>query len=118
MKEFHVKVKVKYLMLNGIEVTKIKELPVLRIIDSFPTQFSKGDFISQSEEEPQGMFVITWLNEKQKRIALKEINCDPIHWKGDGNGRAKGPNEDCKKISCPYLSNCPISAHIMMTDAD
>jgi len=110
-----VKVKVTYQLLDGKEFIKTKELPAYGGND-FPTQFNTGDAISQSKEEPQGMFVIDKVDKETKTIFLKEINCDPEHWK---YAIGKGPNEDCKTRNCPLLNNCPISAHLMlMADVD
>lgn len=110
-----VQVEVEYQLLNGIEVITTKALPVFRLGSDFPEQFSKGDFIGQPEDEPQGMFLIVRVDKRSKKFVLKEIDCDPIHWKGNEDGIAYGPNENCKKINCSFLNNCPISAHLMMT---
>lgn len=73
----------------------------------------EGDFVSQTNEAPEGMFVIEKFDESQRKFVVKEIDCDPIHWKGDGDNRGRGPDEICKK-KCLYYNNCPISAHLMM----
>lgn len=109
-----VMVRIRYALLSGKRTSKTKFLSTTNIIDDFPKQLKIGQFISQTKEDPQGFFIITAVDRKQKTIALKEVNCAPIHWKGDGNGVGKGPDEGCKKIQCRFLPQCPISAHIMM----
>lgn len=110
-----VKVVVKYKQLSGQEITRVEDIPTTKICDDFPTHLAKGDAIIFKKKEPYGMFVITRISRKQKTINLKEINCTPVHWKGDERGRGHGPDEDCKTRKCILLNNCPISAHLMMT---
>ncbi len=113
-KEFEVKVE--YHLLNGTVVNKRKKLDQIRTEDEFPALFKEGGFISQAHEEPQGMFVISKIDEEKKKFTLKQIDCDPIHWKGDENGRGHGPDEECKQKECSFLlTDCPISAHLTIT---
>jgi len=112
--EKKVRVKIEYCLLDGTKVQKTKILPTLRISDTFPTQFNVGDFVSQSKGQPPGMFLISEAIVEEKRLVLNEVDCAPIHWKGDKNGKGHGPDDYCTKKKCPHLSQCPISAHIMM----
>jgi len=117
--EKRVLVKVEFRFLDGKKFQKTKTLPTLSIRETFPTQFKVGDFISQTEEKPQGMFIISEVSVENNKFVLNEVDCDPKHWKGDGNGRGHGPDDDCTKKKCSHLNNCPISAHIiMMSDVD
>lgn len=96
-------IEVEFRLLNGKIIRKNRELR--------PSQMNIGDLVSQIEEEPIGVFAIRHIS--RRRIVVEQIDCDPIHWRGE-NGRAKGPGEDCRRKNCEYYNNCPISAHIMM----
>jgi len=115
-----IRIKVEYHMLCGgpIPLSKYKflkphELSHWRGKIWFP-ELEEGNFISQVNEAPEGMFVFERFDEKERKFMLREIDCDPIHWKGDVSGRGHGPNELCRKKRCRYYDNCPISIHMMM----
>ncbi len=111
-----IEIKVEYHLLDGTVTNKTKNLRPIITRDRFPILLKEGGFISQADEEPQGMFVISKVDEENKKFTLKEVDCDPIHWKGDENGRGYGPDEECKQKECQFLlTDCPISAHLMMT---
>ncbi len=116
MPEKEIEIKVEYHLLDGTVVKKPKKLRPIIIENEFPALFKKGEFISQADEEPQGMFVISEIDKENKKFILKQIDCDPIHWKGDENGIGYGPDEECNQKKCPFLlTDCPISAHLIMT---
>lgn len=100
-------VKVKYVLLNEKTQKKIKTLEV------FPGPYRSCDFISQIKEEPQGLFYISEISISEKRITLKQIDCNEMHWKGN-NGKSHGPDKDCKEKGCPFLRSCPFSRELMM----
>jgi hypothetical protein len=109
------KIEVEYHLLDGKIIEKTRNFPGEEE-RKFPWFFAASDFVSQPEENPQGFFVITNIIQKpKKRFILKQVDCDPKHWKGDENGRGHGPDEECKKKKCPFLDNCPISVHLIMT---
>lgn len=113
-----VRVEVEYHLLDGSICRKHKFLPPhapsrWRGKIWFPG-LKEGGFISQINEEPQGMFLIMKFDEDEKKFVLRQVDCDPIHWKGDSEGRGHGPNEICRK-ECPYYNDCPISVHLMIT---
>jgi hypothetical protein len=111
------KVSVEYHLVNGTVVRKYKFLephgPSLWKGKIWFPGLEEGDFICQREESPEGMFVIEEFDESERKFVLREVNCDPIHWKGDENGRGHGPDEDCERKKCPYYNECPISVHLM-----
>lgn len=108
-----VSVEVEYHLLKEEVVRKTRLFPVRRR-DEFPERYNRGGFISQRNEKPQGMFIISEIDREKKKFILNEVDCDPIHWKGDENGRGHGPDEECRQKKCPFLNNCPISVHLMM----
>ena len=111
-----IEIRVEYRLLDRTVINKTKKLRPVITRDGFPVLLKEGDFVGQANEEPQGMFVISEIDKKNKKFTLKQIDCDPKHWKGDENGRGYGPDEECKQKECPFLlTGCPISAHLMMT---
>lgn len=106
-------VKVKYVLLDGEVIEKTKT------IKEFPGHYSFLDFISQAEEEPNGMFFISGIDVLKKEFTLTKIDCDELHWKRDENRKGYGPDENCELKKCPFRKECPISTHIiMMADID
>jgi hypothetical protein len=96
-------------MLSGKEIGKRRDISSIN-------QFSPDD--CQTEEDPNGMFEIVGINKEKMIIFLREIDCDPIHWKGK-NGIAQGLGKDCKNKRCRRLNNCPISVHLsLIADID
>ncbi len=115
MPKEEIEVNVEYHLLDGTVINKTKKFRPIIARDGFPVLLKEGGFVSQADEEPQGMFVISKVDEEKKKFTLEEIDCDPIHWKGDENGRGYGPDQECEKKKCSFLMNCPISSHLMMT---
>ena len=101
--------KVKYALLNGKLVEGVRTFK----FKEFPGNYNILDFISQIDEEPNGMFFISALNLLKKQFTLTQLDCDEIHWKGDENSKGYGPNEDCERKKCPFRKKCPISTHLM-----
>ena len=98
------KITIEYRLLNGkmVEIEReFKHLP------------PKGTFVIQPEEGIDGMFRLEKITEGGKRFIVKQIDCDPIHWKGDGNDRIHGPDEDCN-CKCQFYEKCPISTGAML----
>ena len=104
------KLNVKYALLNGKLVERVRNFK----FKEFPGNYNILDFISQTDEEPNGMFFISALNNLKKQFTLTQLDCDEIHWKGDENGRGHGPDENCELKKCPFRKECPISTHIIM----
>lgn len=98
--------RVEYHMLDGNVFEKD------RITPYFPPP--EGGFVSQINEEPVGMFIITKVESNGTKFILNQVDCDPIHWKGNESGRASGPGDDCSEKECAHQKNCPISTHIML----
>lgn len=113
-----IEIEVEYRLLKGGVARKTRSFPVPLNPwgkEKFPENYKPGGFISQTNEEPQGMFIISAIDRKRKKFILNEVDCDPIHWKGDEKDHGHGPNEKCRQKKCPFYNDCPISAHLMMT---
>jgi len=112
-----VEIKVEYHLLGGEVIKKKREIETMykNFEDISASFFNEGDFISLSEEKPNGMFRVKKINNEEKKFILEEIDCNPIHWKGNKKGIAYGPNNKCEK-KCKHYNNCPISVHLSYMD--
>lgn len=82
---------------------------------SSDASYKKGDFLAKInngfKNDSEGMFRVSDIN--KRKIILRQIDCDSVHWKGDSIGRIRGPNKNCQS-RCEYFRRCPIRDYILL----
>lgn len=86
--------------------------------NSLDVSYKKGDFLAKTnngiknkKNSPEGMFRVSGIN--KRKLILEQIDCAPVHWKGDSRERMREPNENCR-LKCEYFDRCPIRDYILL----
>lgn len=83
--------------------------------NSLDASFKKGDFLAKTnngqKNDPEGMFRVA--NIIKRKMILKQIDCNSVHWAGDSRERMRGPDKNCK-LKCEYFKRCPIRDYILL----
>ena len=83
--------------------------------NSLDASYKKGDFLAKTnnepKNEPEGMFKVSKIG--KRKMILKQIDCDSVHWRINLRRGTGGPNGDCK-LKCEYFKECPVRDYLLL----